>query len=478
VRDFDSFPNGICKVSAFFDDTFDECLMNLKCRKQNGQNQIAFRKCVLDSSSTAGFDFKVEMTTKRDKDHFHLIPAMSESTFTFDWTNLPPDMKYMEHFALKLYQFGDVHGVPAEAMDTGIIYDPDNIDMKENYGSWFYAGNVSKRDVLKFSVRAVSDVWVQWKVLILHGAFIENKNYTAFWNTMTLTSSRPERADLGEKILPKTFLAMLPNVNDKIARPLNVRHWPQENSIGEVSWSSNPHLNFVSTSKSAILVPQSFEKVPEYPGRPKNVTDTTWNKIFPRVRNINSTFLFLCLPIMNQIKHSLRFLANSILFSPLVLESPSTRTPFGLRSHLSQDLKVQFAYSTICRSFRHVRALTTRSSSSSFSRALIIALFLTQVMEATLVNGLRLVFPLNSSCLRPINVNGTRSLVCMKNLWIKMLVNPRIGSNYRPKTRFFILPKMHTHLKIISVCMIPSLEPVTNLIRQSKMLKVFLTSIK
>ena len=286
VRDFDSFPNGICKVSPFFDDTFDECLMNLKCRKQNGQDQNAFKKCILDSSSTAGFDFKIEMTevAKRDKEHFHLIPAMSESTFTFDWTNLPAEMKYMEHFTLKLYQFGDVNGVPAEAMDTGIIYDPSNIDMKENFGSWFYAGNISKRDFLKFSVRAVAEVWVQWKVVILHGAFIENKNYTAFWNTLTLTSSRPERADLGEKILPKTFLVMLPNDNDKIARPLNVRHWPEEDANGEVSWSSNPHVNFVSTATSAILVPSSFEKVPEYPGRPKNVTDTTWNKIFPRVR--------------------------------------------------------------------------------------------------------------------------------------------------------------------------------------------------
>jgi hypothetical protein len=223
-------------------------------------------------------------STKRNQQNFHVIPAMSESTFTFDWSELPPSMKYMEHFSLRLYQFGSENGFPVEAIDTGRIHIPNDIDSQENYGSWFYAANVSKRDVLKFSVRAVSEVWVKWKVVMLHGAFIENKNYTSFWNTMTVTTARPERADLGEKILPKTFLAMLPlTENPEVARPLNVRHWPKENDAGEFSWSSNPHVNFVSDSPSAVLVPQSFERVSEYPGRPKNITDVTWNKIFPRV---------------------------------------------------------------------------------------------------------------------------------------------------------------------------------------------------
>jgi hypothetical protein len=295
VRDFDSFPGGICKISPFFDDSFDECLMVLKCRKQNGQDIASFKRCVEDASAAAGFDFKVEMTdsTKRNKDHFHLIPAMSETVFTLDWSDLPPEMRYMEHFSLKLYQFGNEHGFPLEAVDTGIIFDPKDIDSQEMYGSWFYAGNVSKRDVLKFAVRAVQDVWVKWKVVLLHGAFIENKNYTSFWNTMSVTSTRPERADLGEKVLPKTFMAMLPlSENPEIARPLNVRHWPEENSAGEVSWSSNPHVNFVSESKLSVLVPQSFERVAEYPGKPANVSDVTWNKIFPRVRTMISVFDF------------------------------------------------------------------------------------------------------------------------------------------------------------------------------------------
>jgi hypothetical protein len=286
VRDFDSFPNGICKVSPFFDDSFDECLMVLKCRKQNGHDQKGFNKCVEESASAAGFDFKTEMTdsTQRNKDNFHLIPAMSETIFTFDWSGLPPEMIYMQHFTLRLYQFGNENGFPLEAIDTGIIYDPRDIESQQPYGSWFYAGNVSKRDVLKVSVRAVSEVWIKWKVIILHGAFIENKNYTSFWSTVTVTSSRPERADLGEKILPKTFMAMLPFLDDEIARPLNVRHWPEENIAGEVSWSSNPHVNFVSDSKLAVLVPQSFERIGEYPGRPNNVSEATWSKIFPRVR--------------------------------------------------------------------------------------------------------------------------------------------------------------------------------------------------
>ena len=315
VRDFDSFPNGICKVSPYFDDPFDECLMVLKCRKQNGENQKGFLKCIEDSAESAGFDFKIEMTdsTKRNKENFHLVPAMSESIFVFDWSELPPEMLYMEHFSLKLYVFGSEHGFPLEAVDTGTIHDPSDPDSVENYGSWFYAGNVSKRDVLKFSVRAVSEVWIKWKVVLLHGFFIENKNYTAFWNTMTITSTRPERADLGEKILPKTFLAMLPlSEEPEIARPLNVRHWPEENAEGEVSWSSNPHINFVSESSSSVLVPQSFEKVPEYPGKPKKVSDVTWNKIFPRVSPTKRT-LFSVLLLTNVLFQD--FLANSFLFS-------------------------------------------------------------------------------------------------------------------------------------------------------------------
>jgi hypothetical protein len=295
VRDFDSFPDGICKVSPFFDDSFDECLMILKCRKQNGHDQKGFKKCVEDSASTAGFDFKTEMTdsTKRNKENFHLIPAMSESTFTFDWSGLPPEMKYMEHFSLRLYQFGTEHGLPAEAINTGNLLDPSDVDSKLYYGSWFYSGNVTKRDELKFSVRAVSEVWIKWKVIILHGAFIENKNYTFFWNTVTVASTRPERADLGEKILPKVFMAMLPLTEDpEIARPLNVRHWPEENLAGEVSWSSNPYVNFVSESKNTVLMPQSLERVAEYPGRPGNVSEATWSKIFPRVITDRITFFY------------------------------------------------------------------------------------------------------------------------------------------------------------------------------------------
>ena len=130
---------------------------------------------------------------------------------------------------------------------------------------------------------------------------------------MTITSTRPERADLGEKILPKTFLAMLPlSEEPEIARPLNVRHWPEENAKGEVSWSSNPHINFVSESSSSVLVPQSFEKVPEYPGKPKKVSDVTWNKIFPRVSPTKRT-LFSVLLLTNVLFQD--FLANSFLFS-------------------------------------------------------------------------------------------------------------------------------------------------------------------
>ncbi len=122
VGDFDSLPDGICKVSPFFDDSFDECLMILKCRKQNGHDKKGFKKCVEDSASTSSFDFTTDMSdsTNRKKNNLHpltcIIPAVT-----------PP---------CRSLQF-------------------------------------------ELSVRAVSEVWFKLKVVILHGAFSENKHGTS-----------------------------------------------------------------------------------------------------------------------------------------------------------------------------------------------------------------------------------------------------------------------------------------------------------
>jgi len=102
---------------------------------------------------------------------------------------------------------------------------------------------------------------------MVHGQFVENKNYTSFFNTMRYSRTQPLRADMTEASIPKFFLTLISKESNPVWPPLNGQmhrrrkfDTTREFLCGEsmkdkinhqgtaVEHSPWPFVNFVSTS--------------------------------------------------------------------------------------------------------------------------------------------------------------------------------------------------------------------------------------
>jgi len=252
----------ICRVNAYVDskDNYDDCLASLKCAKESSDN---YKECMANDRRNSGFDMSTIVDPGKSLDYigkyFIFLPAVTLTTFTFDWSKAPKDLLYSRHFRLTLSMNGRPNnpGVQGTDMDFGLPYiQRFVVSERENYegmnkpgkettaglqrltgtehdsNTWFGKAVTADalnnnslsfpiQNVMNFSLFAPVDAWIRWDVEMVHGQFVENKNYTSFFNTMRYTQTQPSRADLTETSVPKFFLTLIAKEKNLVWPPLN-----------------------------------------------------------------------------------------------------------------------------------------------------------------------------------------------------------------------------------------------------------------
>ena len=204
VERFDS----ICHISPYYDDPFDVCLLAYKCSKTTSTFE-AYSKCKKTGLLDANYIFtdmlQNEVTVN---ENFFKGQAMSVIRVSLDWRIVPIDMKFLDHFQLVFNQFNVTSGIKLHEIRPGFK------------GTWFGEKSVDKHGILTFNVICLRETYFRFDVEMLHGLYIENKNYSSFRDTVKFEVLRSRRALLDASV-PVQFYILLPRTK-LISPPLNL----------------------------------------------------------------------------------------------------------------------------------------------------------------------------------------------------------------------------------------------------------------
>jgi len=251
-------PNGVsrlCYVSPYYDDLFDECLLSYKCSK-TVKGMADYLICVQQGLQDANYVFADLLQNEYAVNtNFYKGQAMTVVKVSFDWRYLPIDMIYGEHYQLVMHIFNQTTGMNLQDVRPGYT------------GTWFGNAAVDKHGIMSFNVLCLRDTYIRFDVEILHGLYIENKNYTSFRDTAKFETLVPSRASTNADV-PEQFYILLPRSNT-IAPPLNVVPTTVQvttskdsrgNEVSTVQFVNElqPLVDFAGDNSSIPLIPQQF----------------------------------------------------------------------------------------------------------------------------------------------------------------------------------------------------------------------------
>ena len=297
VKDPNVLAGRICRVSPWYNQTFDECLLNLKCCRasKNGQpcneKNLEYSGCVTNGKAEAQYDWaNLVKDSAQMTNNFIEAKGLQITEITLDFRGITKRMKYGDHYQLVIYYFDASCGLPGDRKTTctngvylhsppiPLFKDPDHPDTlipyvngllysDKIYNAQFGEYLVNMQNILKFNLMPMTQesVYFRLEVEILHGLFIETKDYTAFWNTMSIKSLRAKRAvsimsDIEESLQfaaivdKKQLVANTPNT----LSPSNIpkTYTTVENTADQID--ARPLIDFVSNDW--LNAPLSFQR--------------------------------------------------------------------------------------------------------------------------------------------------------------------------------------------------------------------------
>ena len=271
----------ICHVSPYYDDPFDECLLAYKCSKTTS-NFEDFSTCKLNGLLDANYIFKDMLQNEITvNENFFIGQAMSVVRVSLDWRIIPIEMKFLEHFQLVFNTFNVTTGIKLHELRSGF------------QGTWFGDVSVDKHGIMVFNIMCLRDTYFRFDIELLHGLYIENKNYSSFRDTVKfeVLSSRRALLDSDE---PVQFYVLLPR-SSLIGPPLNLV--PPESIVYDYEDpryglqqkvrfvnKMDPIVDFTGDNESNPLIPEGFSDKGDNAGL-NMVMDRVW-------------------PIRNEVEHS------------------------------------------------------------------------------------------------------------------------------------------------------------------------------
>jgi hypothetical protein len=206
-KDKENF-DSICQISPYYDDPFDECLLAYKCSVTTSDFD-SFTTCKRNGLLEANYIFKDMLQNELSvNENFFKGQAMTVVRVSFDWRAIPIQMKCLDHFQLVFNTFNLTTGIKLQELRPGYR------------GRWFGDASIDKHGILTFNVLCLRETYFRFDVEILHGLYIENKNYSSFKDTVKfeVLTSRHALLDSEE---PVQFYMLLPRSTTR-APPLNL----------------------------------------------------------------------------------------------------------------------------------------------------------------------------------------------------------------------------------------------------------------
>eukprot|EP00960_Hanusia_phi_P059677 764256-Hanusia_phi.AAC.1 len=210
----------ICRISPYYSNASQapefDCMLKWTCWRTSPNDPAAQSLCVTKGEIEANYDFTGNLlnpTLRNSPNQWEYIEALAVAEFSLDFRNIPIEMIYREHFEIVLYYFNKTQGMKVHKVygsngapgNTGgcpyltEVYNPALYNNEpactEFDGTWFESSLVDKHGILKFTIMSHTEIYFRVEIEIFHGAFIANKNFTAFKNTMTVKKFYPSRAD-------------------------------------------------------------------------------------------------------------------------------------------------------------------------------------------------------------------------------------------------------------------------------------------
>jgi len=272
----------ICHVSPY-NRTKDECLMHLKCCKEQAADAKCdfnepgqFRTCVEDAQAAAGWDFDRMLTNALEFDkNFIRVEQFHTAHVTLDWRQLPKKMNFSDHYQVVIYFSNATCGYPNSRCPHGVrlqsptqpltrAQTPYFVDPGFAFnGTWFGMPQVDKHGLIELSVQSLhpEGTYFRIEVEILHGEYLENKNYSAVWETMKVNFTKPSRAWANQ---PEDYLffAVVDGDDSEMNAALNMQMplatVAEGSAEDEYVIDTRPLVNFVSRNSSIPLLPQQF----------------------------------------------------------------------------------------------------------------------------------------------------------------------------------------------------------------------------
>ena len=301
--------SSICRVSPYYEDPIDTCELKLFCWKTSPESIEQQEQCFQIKQAEAGQAFEDNLIDSQRRDQmFHYLEAFGVAEVQLDFRNLPPDMRYLDHYEVAVYYYNNTNPFAIHRVIDECSYLTERKDeylrvkCSEYSGTWFESREIEKRGLLSFSISAHTDIYFRVEVEMFHGRYLDNKNYTAFRGTMSLNTHYPSRAKYGacfedtsiyddynetedsnpectnrraqevesdclvtrngeRQPCAKQFLIMLDGDNQDLNVALNVERPfkpDEDNDPEQWQFQTMPWVDFTSTDPKYPLLPQPF----------------------------------------------------------------------------------------------------------------------------------------------------------------------------------------------------------------------------
>ena len=322
VRDLENFDK-ICTLSPMYTESFDECLLGFKCSKISDtfeEYSLCLQNGLIDTNRIMDDILTNEATVN---DNFFLAEAMSLVRVSCDWRLIPPEMQYNDHFQFVYYQFNNTQSTKVHEVRPGMA------------GTWFGKTEIPKHEILIFHLLPLRDTFIRFDIDILHGLFIENKNYTAFRDTVRFEVVKPSRAAVNAD-RPHQFYILMPK-SGQVRPPLNVKPVVSDIYIDETSGGQavryinelQPILDFTGKDSKFPLIPQAFNDDGDIAG--VSVSDSAF---WPVVDQIEHSFYVL--PYLPYFSACRGFDSHIPLFMLLESQEHCNLVPYNRTSWVNQ----------------------------------------------------------------------------------------------------------------------------------------------
>ena len=294
---FNSGDSSICIVSPYYNDSFDPCLLKLKCWKVSPEDIAEQSTCYYEGIAEANYDFDGDLKNVALRDsNFLKLEAMATAVIQLDFRAVPIEMEYGNHFEVVVYYFNKTEGIQVDKVYDQCLYLTSTEDIYEDLfcqgysGTWFGSTTVDKHGILEFTLLTHYEIWFRVEVAIVNGLYIENKNYTAFRQTMSVVFHYPTRANYlpqyelqnssvtatrrnlqagGDCVVVRNgitrpcsrlFFVTLdsadPNLN--VALNVDVPFQPDPSDSNDWKFMTLPYIDFTTTNSSIPIVDRPF----------------------------------------------------------------------------------------------------------------------------------------------------------------------------------------------------------------------------